>query len=70
MVAAAAGLEKTSALVAVEAGGTAAGPKVIGLILPVAFSMPLPERESERLPLEGVWEGSLPPPLCISGLLP
>ncbi|KAF3815525.1 hypothetical protein GH733_016478 [Mirounga leonina] len=49
-VAAAAGL-KTSALVTVEAGGTPVGPKVIGLILPVALSMPLPEYESEPLPL-------------------
>lgn len=50
-----------------EAGGTPAGPEVIGLILPVALSMFL--HEPEPLPLEGVWEGTLPPTLCISGLL-
>lgn len=60
VVAAAAGLEDASAAVAVGAGGTPAGPAVIGPSLPLALAMPLPEPEPLPLPLEVV-RGLLPP---------
>lgn len=60
VVAAAAGLEEASTAVAVGAGGTPAGPAVIGPSLPLALAMPLPEPEPLPLPLEVV-RGLLPP---------